>query len=85
MVLLRVTLGVFHLHTVMSGWVGGWKCWDILLMTGRSDRMDNPRLYFWKMLGFFWFFLVEELFESKLMCFTLCQISNQIFASLNVE
>lgn len=57
MVMFRAMLGVFHLHTVMSGWVGGCKSWNILLMTGRSDRVDTPRLYFWKrvvvFLGFF--------------------------------
>lgn len=80
--LFRVILGMFHLHTVVSGWVGGCKCWNMLLMTGRSDKSGYPQVFiFEKWWGFF--VLVEEIFESKLVCFTLCQISDQIFASFN--
>lgn len=55
MVLFRVISGMFHLHTVMSGWVGGCKCWNMLLMTGRSDRVDTPRYLFLKNGGVFCF------------------------------
>lgn len=74
--------------TCTQWWVVGWEdvnpgisCW----WQAEVIEWIPPGFIFGKGWWFFWFFLVDEIFESKLMCFTLCQISDQIFASLNVE
>jgi len=47
MVLFGVVLGFFQLRMVISGWMGGRKCWHALsLMTGRNDKVDSPKFYF---------------------------------------